>query len=59
MSHFKTSKILHEFIKQGNLAEVENILTNHKSENFYNKKNESAAAIAIKCQKLEIYELLL
>lgn len=61
ITSFKDSvEFLHSSVHLGNIEEVKQFLTRNPGRNtFYNDSNESAASVALKYERLEIYELLI
>lgn len=53
-------KLLRENIERGDVTKVKHFIENYPKENHaYNAQNESAVAVALKTNQLEIYELLI
>lgn len=60
LTRLKDLKLLHENIIQGNLGEVKEFIKKYpRDRKALSKNNESAVAVAVKSNRLEVYELLL
>lgn len=56
---YVSEREFHENIKAGNLTDVEIFLANYPPNQFVYVKNESAVAVAVKSNQIEIYEALI